>query len=86
MDARTMKGPTMKKVFVLPAIALAAAAGLTACDTGGGGAQSAPVSKLSTGAAVSGEIPFWHAYSAGGGEINALEKRSSPTSRNCTPA
>lgn len=62
-----------------------AAAGLTACDTGGGGAQPAAVSTLSTGAAVSGEITFWHAYSAGGGEIKALEKTIIPNFEKLHP-
>ncbi|UKA63481.1 extracellular solute-binding protein [Arthrobacter sp. FW306-04-A] len=75
----------MKKLFTLSSIALLAAAGLTACDTGGGSAQPAAVSALATGAAVSGEITFWHAYSAGGGEIKALEKTIIPNFEKLHP-
>lgn len=75
----------MKKLVTLSSIALLAAAGLTACDTGGGGAQSAAVSTLSSGAAVSGEITFWHAYSAGGGEIKALENTVIPNFEKLHP-
>lgn len=75
----------MKRSLALPAVALAALAALTACDTGGGGAQAAPVPKLSTGAAVSGQITFWHAYSAGGGEIKALEKTIIPNFEKLHP-
>lgn len=75
----------MKKLFTLSSIALLAAAGLTACDTGGGGAQPAAVATLSSGAAVSGEITFWHAYSAGGGEIKALENTIIPNFEKLHP-
>ncbi|MEP6563009.1 MAG: extracellular solute-binding protein, partial [Nakamurella sp.] len=63
----------MKKTLALPA-ALVAAFVLTACGTGGAGSDSAAApTTLATTAAVSGNVTFWHAYSAGGGEIKALE-------------
>ncbi|MBT8163508.1 MULTISPECIES: extracellular solute-binding protein [Arthrobacter] len=77
----------MKRSLALPAIALVAVAGLAACDVGGTGAsQPAPSSQqLATGAQVSGEITFWHAYSAGGGEIDALEKTIIPAFEKLHP-
>lgn len=75
----------LKKIFTLSAVALVTAAGLTGCGTGGGEAQSTPVPTLSTGAAVSGEITFWHAYSSGGGEIKTLEKTIVPNFEKLHP-
>lgn len=63
-----------KKTLALP-LALAAALALTACGTGGSGASdtNAAPTTLATSAAVSGDVTFWHAYSAGGGEVKTLE-------------
>ncbi len=75
----------MKRTQVLPVIALAAA--LTACGTGGSGGGSAPtaVPTLTSGAAVSGKVVFWHAYSAGGGEVTTLEKTLIPAFEKLHP-
>lgn len=77
----------MKRSLALPVIALAAVAGLAACDVGGSGAPQpvASAQQLSTGAQVNGEITFWHAYSAGGGEIDALEKTIIPAFEKLHP-
>ncbi|MDQ4503454.1 extracellular solute-binding protein [Sinomonas sp. ASV322] len=76
----------MKRSLVLPTIALAALTGLAACGVGAGSSQSAPSgNELSPSASVSGEITFWHAYSAGGGEINALEKTIIPNFEKLHP-
>ncbi len=61
----------MRSTRVLP-ICAAVAMALTACGTGGSSAAPAEATTLATTAAVSGEVTFWHAYSAGGGEIKAL--------------
>ncbi|WP_422935821.1 extracellular solute-binding protein [Sinomonas sp. P47F7] len=77
----------MKRSLALPAIALAAVAGLAACDVGGTGAsQSTPsAQQVAAGTQLSGEITFWHAYSAGGGEIDALEKTLIPAFEKLHP-
>ncbi|SDO67796.1 carbohydrate ABC transporter substrate-binding protein, CUT1 family [Nakamurella panacisegetis] len=68
----------MKKTRALPVIALVTAltTAVTGCGTGGTGGGSAPtaVPTLTSGAAVTGKIVFWHAYSAGGPEVSTLEK------------
>ena len=70
-------------------IALVAAmtSALTGCGTGGSGSGSAPTAAptLTSGAAVSGKIVFWHAYSAGGAEVTTLEKTIIPAFEKLHP-
>jgi len=69
----------VKTTRILP-ICAAIAVALTACGTGGSGgsdAGAAPTT-LATTAAVSGEVTFWHAYSAGGSEIKTLDEKVIP--------
>ncbi|MGH3314294.1 MAG: extracellular solute-binding protein [Streptomyces sp.] len=69
----------MKRTRALT-VATALILGVTACGTGGaGGGQSKKASeKLPPGQKVSGEITFWHAYSAGGTEVKQLETKVIP--------
>jgi len=75
----------MKRTFAA-SVLTALAVTLAACGTGGGGAETTAVEKLpAAGQPVSGEITFWHSYSAGGTEVKQLEKKVIPAFEKAHP-
>lgn len=76
----------MKRRLLATSALSALAIALAACGTGGGGATTAAVDKLpAPGGQVSGEITFWHSYSAGGTEVKQLEKKVIPAFEKAHP-
>jgi multiple sugar transport system substrate-binding protein len=74
----------MKRTLAASALTVLAIT-LAACGTGGGGAATTAVDQLPPGQQVSGEITFWHSYSAGGTEVKQLEKEVIPAFEKAHP-
>jgi multiple sugar transport system substrate-binding protein len=74
----------MKRTLAASALTVLAIT-LAACGTGGGGAATTAVDQLPPGQQVSGEITFWHSYSAGGTEVKQLEQKVIPAFEKAHP-
>jgi multiple sugar transport system substrate-binding protein len=74
----------MKRTLAASALTVLAIT-VAACGTGGGGAATTAVDQLPPGQQVSGEITFWHSYSAGGTEVKQLEKKVIPAFEKAHP-
>ncbi|MFI6674886.1 extracellular solute-binding protein [Kribbella sp. NPDC050470] len=74
----------MKRALAASALTVLAVT-LAACGTGGGGASATTADQLPPGQQVSGEITFWHSYSAGGTEVKQLEKTVIPAFEKAHP-